>query len=99
MLASAAYLYGRGLSLFELNTFYSYADSVLAVMEFVFLGFMVSYTANMLREEARNVRLDLEMLKEEYEDLKAINEENVLIQGAGSPPQCCPLSAGRFPRR
>ncbi len=52
----------------------------LAVMEFVFVGLMVSYTANMLREDARSVRQDLEMLKEEYEDLKDINEENVLIK-------------------
>ncbi len=80
VLASAAYLYGQNLSVLGLNTFYSYADSVMAVMEFVFLGLVVSYTANMLREENRSVCLDLEMLKEEYEDLKAINEENILIK-------------------
>ncbi|MEY8396565.1 NAD(P)-dependent oxidoreductase [Lachnospiraceae bacterium 45-P1] len=80
ILASAAYLYGQNLSVLGLNTFYSYAESVLAVMEFVFLGLVVSYTANMLREENRSVRLDLGMLKEEYEDLKAVNEENVLIK-------------------
>ena len=80
ILASAAYLYGQTLRIPDLNTFYFYGDSVLAVMEFVFLGLMVSYTANMLREENRSVRLDLEMLKEEYDDLKAINEENVLIK-------------------
>ncbi|MCI8293186.1 MAG: NAD(P)-dependent oxidoreductase [Hespellia sp.] len=79
-LASAAYLYGQNLSILNLNTFYSYAGTVLAVMEFVFLGLIVSYTANMLRENTRNVRLDLEMLTEEYKDLMAINEENVLIK-------------------
>ena len=80
VLAGAAYLYGQNLNVLELNTFYSYADSVLAVMEFVFLGLVVSYTVSMLREENRSVRLDLDMLKEEYEDLKAVNEENVLIK-------------------
>lgn len=80
ILASGAYLYLENLSLVGLNTFASYADSVLAVMEFVFLGFIVSYTVNMLREEKRSIRMDLEMLREEYEDLKAINEENVLIK-------------------
>lgn len=80
VLASVAYLYNSNLGIQELNTFYSYASSVLAVMEFVFLGLMVSYTANMLRENTRSVHLDLDMLKEEYEDLKAINEENVLIK-------------------
>ncbi len=80
VLASAAYLYGQHLSILELTMFYSYADSVLAVMEFVFLGLVVSYTTNMLREDVRSVRLDLDLLREEYEDLKAINEENVLIK-------------------
>lgn len=80
ILASIACLYGQGQSILELNTFYSYAYSVLSIMEFLFLGLMVSYTANMLREDTRNVRLDLKMLKEEYEDLRAINEENVLIK-------------------
>lgn len=80
LLASAAYLYGQNMNVLELNTFYSYANSVLVIMEFIFLGLMVSYTANMLREEKRSVRLDLEMLQEEYEDLKAVNEENVLIK-------------------
>lgn len=64
VLAGAAYLYGQNLNVLELNTFYSYADSVLAVMEFVFLGLVVSYTVSMLREENRSVRLDLDMLKE-----------------------------------
>ena len=80
VLAGAACLYGRHLGIQELTTFYSYADSVLAVMEFLFLGLVVSYTADMLREDAGSVRLELKMLKEEYEDLKAVNEENVLIK-------------------
>lgn len=80
VLAGAAYLYGRSMSPLELNAFYFYGESVLAVMEFVFLSLMVSYTASMLREDVRNVRLDLEMLRGEYEDLKAINDENVLIK-------------------
>lgn len=80
VLASAAFLYSRGVDLLALNTFYAYADSVLAAMEFVFLGLMVSYTANTLREDARSARLDLQMLKEEYADLSAVNEENVLIK-------------------
>lgn len=80
VLASAAYLVGHNMGFLEMAAFYSYADSVLAVMEFVFLGLMVSYTTNMLREETRNVKQDLELLREEYEDLQAINDENVLIK-------------------
>ena len=80
VLASAAYLYGQGLSLSEMSTFYSYADTVMAFMQFVSLGLVVSYTTNTYKQDAWSVRLDLGMLKEEYEDLKAINEENVLIK-------------------
>lgn len=80
VLASAAYLYSRNLNILHLNTFYSYADIALKVMQFVFIGLMVSYTIDILREEARSARLDLEMVKKDYEDLKEINEENVLIK-------------------
>lgn len=80
VLASGAYLYSQGLSLQEMSTFYAYADTVVAFMQFVSLGLLVSYTTNTLRQDAWSVRLDLEMLREEYEDLKAVNEENVLIK-------------------
>ena len=63
-----------------MTTFYSYADTVLAFMQFITLGLIVSYTIGVLRQDAWSVRLDLEMLQEEYEDLKAVNEENVLIK-------------------
>lgn len=80
VLASAAYLYSQGLSIQEMTSFYSYVDTVLAFMQFISLGLVVSYTTSVLRQDAWSVRLDLEMLKEEYGDLKAINDENVLIK-------------------
>ncbi len=80
VLASGAYLYGQNLSILEMTTFYSYADTVQAFMQYVSLGLLVSYTVSTLKQDAWSVRLDLDMLKEEYEDLKAINEENVLIK-------------------
>lgn len=80
VLASGAYLYSQGLSLLEMSTFYTYTDTVMAFMQFISLGLLVSYTTSALRQDVWSVRLDLEMLKEEYEDLKAVNEENVLIK-------------------
>lgn len=80
ILASVAFLFGQNVNLFEPNTFQSSAGSILAVVQFVFLGLMVSYTTSMLREEVRRRRSDLEELQEEYEDLSAINDENVLIK-------------------
>lgn len=80
VLASAAYLFTRNVGIADLGTFQLYAGSVLHIMEFVFLGLMVSYTVNSLREEVRRLRRDRGLLEEEYEDLKAINKENVLIK-------------------
>lgn len=80
VLASAAFLYTRDVGIADLGTFQLYAGSVLGIMEFVFLGLMVSYTTNSLREEVRRIRRDKSLLEDEYEDLKAINEENVLIK-------------------
>lgn len=79
-LASGAFLYSQNLNVMELGSFYYYAGSVLAVAEYVFLSLVVSYTANTLRENNRSIRSDLDMLKDEYKDLKAVNDENVLIK-------------------
>ncbi len=79
-LASIAYLVTQNLNVVEPNTFYSYAGSVLVIVEFVFLGLVVSYTTNMLREHLRSSELDLDLLQDEYDDLKAVNDENVLIK-------------------
>lgn len=80
VLASIAYLYSRNMSVLEMNNFYSYAGGVLAIAEFVSMGLIVSYTISIFREKILSVDLDLKMLKEEHEELKVINEENVLIK-------------------
>ena len=80
VLASAAYLAEQDLSILEMTNFYSYAGSVLAIMQYVFLGLSVSYVTDMLREELRDTRRELAQLGQEHEELKKINEENVLIK-------------------
>lgn len=80
ILASVAFLFGQNINLFEPNTFQFYAGSILTVVQFVFIGLVVSYTTSMLREEVRRNRCDLEELRGEYEDLSVINDENVLIK-------------------
>lgn len=80
VLASGAYLYEHSINVFKTNTFYTYADSVLVIMEYAFISLIVSYSINTFRQKVKNERLDYEMLNQEYEDLKAINEENVLIK-------------------
>ena len=80
ILASAAYLYGKNQNMQQMAMFYFYADSMLAFLQYISLSLIVSYTTGVLRQDAWNLRLDLDMLKEEYEDLKAIDDENVLIK-------------------
>ncbi len=80
IMASAAYLFIQDLNILSMTNFYSYAGSVLKIMEFVFLGLIVSYTTDMLREEVRDTRRELLMREEEYEELKTINDENVMIK-------------------
>lgn len=80
LLASCAYLFSQDLSLLEMSNFYSYAGCVLTITEFVFFGLVASHTTDTLREELRNRSLELKMLQEEHEELKAINDENVLVK-------------------
>ena len=80
ILASGAYLATQDLSLLEMTNFYSYAQSVLTVVEFVFFGVAVSYTVDMLREEVRDTRRGYEMVSNDFRELKAINAQNVVIK-------------------
>lgn len=80
VLASGAYLYFNNFSVLQMNDFYSFQTSIVMIMEFVFLGLIVSYTVNTLREKVYSKELDLKILHEDYEDLRSINEENVLIK-------------------
>lgn len=79
-LASITYIYHHFMQSAQMGSFYSYAEGVLAVAEFVFLGLVVSYTIEKLRDTNRSVQQDLKLVQEEYDDLKAINDENVLIK-------------------
>lgn len=79
-LASVSYLYNHFVQSAHVSSFYSYAEGILAVAEFVFLGLVVSYTIEKLRDKNRSLSQDLKLTQEEYDDLKAINDENVLIK-------------------
>ena len=80
LLSSAAFLYHQDLSILEMTNFYSYAESVLMIVQFVFFGLSISYTSDMIREELRDTKRRLQMLEEENDEQKEINEENVLIK-------------------
>lgn len=80
VLASIVFLSGENVEFMQMTNFYSYVGSVLKIAEYTFLGIVVAYTTEMLREELRMHRDELEMLTEELTELKVINGENVFIK-------------------
>lgn len=80
ILSSIAYLSLQDMSIFEMTNFYSYAESVLVIVQFVFFGLSVSYTTDMLKENLRDSKRNNHLLKEDYEELRAINDENITIK-------------------
>ncbi len=82
LLVSIAHLMKQHLSILEMTNFYAYAGNVLTIMEFVFLGLAVSYTMDMLREDKQNAALELALLREDYRELRKIDDENVSIKNA-----------------
>lgn len=80
VLAGGAYMVSQGTNLMEMTNFYSYAGSVLMIVEFLFFGVVVGYSADMLREEVQRYRRKLTKRARGYEKLKEINEKNVQIK-------------------
>ena len=80
VLSSTVYLMVQGNSLWGMENFYSYGESVLMMVEFIFFGIVVGYAADMLKERHRNDRLELERMSNSYENLKEINDQNVLLK-------------------
>lgn len=80
VLSSIIYLTARGGSIFEMTNFYSYAESVLMIVEFVFFGIVVGYSVDMFKEEKRNDKIELQRISDSYEKLKEINDKNVLLK-------------------
>ncbi len=80
ILASCGYLFMQDISIFEMTNFYSYAESILMIIEFVFFGICTSYTSDMLKENLQESERNLKTFKSEYTELKEINKENVAIK-------------------
>lgn len=80
VLASGTYLIAQGTNILEMTNFYSYAESVLMIVEFLFFGIVVGYSADTLREEVRNCRNELSQALVSYDKLKEINDKTVLLK-------------------
>ena len=80
VLSSGMYLAVQENSLWEMANFYSYAECVLMMVEFIFFGIVVGYAADMLRERHRNDQLELDRIENSYGNLKEINDQNVFLK-------------------
>ncbi len=80
LLASGYYLFAKDESLLEMVNFYSYIDNVLVIVQYIFFGIVVGYTADMLRENLRSKDEKLKDLEADYGKLKDIHEKNVMVK-------------------
>lgn len=80
VLAGGTYLSLQGTNIFEMTNFYSYAENLLMIVEFLFFGIVVGYSCDMLREEVRKHKSELSAMADSYDKLKEINDKNVLLK-------------------
>lgn len=80
ILASAGCLAVNDISILEMTNFYSYAQSVLSIIQYIFLGISVSYTVDTLKNDLREIENKHRALCASYEELQEIDNENILIK-------------------
>lgn len=80
VLASMYYLSKQNVSMLEMTNFYSYAGCILVIVEYIFFGIAISYTADMLREDLRDTKQSYNLLQDDFRELQKINEQNVAIK-------------------
>lgn len=78
-LASISFLSSQG-GIMEIDSFYSYVDKILVIVEYILFGIVVGYTVDMLREANQEKELEIESMKLSYDELNEINEKNILIK-------------------
>ena len=80
VLASFASFVVLDLSIFEMTNFYSYAEILLMIIQYVFFGISISYSSDMIKEKLRESERKEEMVEEELDELKQINDQNLKIK-------------------
>lgn len=79
-LACVASLFALDLNIFEMTNFYSYAEILLLVIQYVFFGISISYSSDMVKEKLRESERKRNMVEEELQELKEINIQNLTIK-------------------
>lgn len=80
VLASITHFLKSGLSFEQILYFYSYVDIIVKIILYIFVGVIVSYIVDMLKEELRVKSDENESLKLDNSEIKNINAKNILIK-------------------
>ena len=80
VLASVCYFFSQGKSILEMTNFYSHAENILMILEFLFFGIVIGYSMDVLREENRIQRQQMKKIRDSYEKLKDIDDKNILLK-------------------
>ncbi|MFV0362713.1 MAG: NAD-dependent epimerase/dehydratase family protein [Suipraeoptans sp.] len=80
VLSSASYLLVNRTSILQMTNFYSYSESILIIMQFIFLGMSISYSCELLKKKIEEQSNSLSQLTKEYREVEDINRQNVRIK-------------------
>ena len=79
-LSSILYLFNINFDFKEIINFYSYVDVILKVIEYLLIGIFIAYIVEMHKEDARIKSEENALLIAEKNEIKEINNKNVLIK-------------------
>jgi nucleoside-diphosphate-sugar epimerase len=80
ILTFAYYLMGLQLGLGNFVNVVLNADTFLKLAQYIFVGVVVGYTVDQFKTSLAQLTIEKEFLDNEYQELKAINDDNVMIK-------------------
>jgi hypothetical protein len=80
LLASISYLFIQEINILEITSIYSYLEYLIVLVEYIFFGIAVAYSTNMIRNRLFDKNMDYDLLRDDYEELKVVYEQNTRIK-------------------
>ncbi len=80
ILTFAFYLYGLQFDFGNFINIVLNADTFLKLAQYIFMGVVVGYTVDQFKTNQAQLTIEKEYLENEYEELKEINDANVMIK-------------------
>lgn len=80
VIACIVYLFIHDVNIMEITSVYSYLKYLIVIAEYIFFGIAVAYSNNMIRNRLLDKTMDYDLLREDYEELKVVYEQNTRIK-------------------